>query len=137
MHLRQMAARCPDSRLFGKGILRNYKWQINNRGGANVIEGNREDFVEGIVFTVSPRDIQTLRVCEGVQQGFYAEKKLEVQVKRLPDTALEGRKVADAAEVLASYKSELRSTETNPSAEVAILEESHANSRSAAKDTRP
>ena len=105
MQLKQMAARCPDSRLYGKGILPAYKWQINNRGGGNVIEGNREDFVEGIIFTVPTSEVQTLRHYEGVKKGFYAECKLDIEVQRISDTALEGRKTADAAAILAQYRS--------------------------------
>ena len=67
MHLQQMAARCHDSRLFAKGILRGYKWQINSRGGAKMIKGSLKDFVEGIAFTVSPSDVQALRNYEGVK----------------------------------------------------------------------
>ena len=68
MHLQQLAARCHNSRLFAKGILRGYKWQINSRGRANVIKGSQEDFVEGIASTVSPSDVQALRQFEGVKR---------------------------------------------------------------------
>lgn len=132
MHLQQMAARCRDSRLFAKGILRSYKWQINSRGGGNVIEGNREDFVEGIVFTVSPSDVRALRHYEGVQRQFYAEREFDIEVERILDTALEGRKPADAARILALYNSESRLTELNSSADAAIPEQ---NSNSTAGDT--
>lgn len=137
IHLQQMAARCRDSRLFGKGTLRNYKWQINSRGGANVIEGSREDFVEGIVFTVSPSDIRALRNYEGVKQQFYAETKLDIQVERLLDTTLEGRKPADAAEILALYNSKFRLTKSNSSADAATPEQNHTKSNSTVGDTFP
>ncbi|KAF2194268.1 hypothetical protein K469DRAFT_195015 [Zopfia rhizophila CBS 207.26] len=105
MHLQQMAARCGDSTLFAKGILRNYRWQTNSRGGGNVIEGNQEDFVEGIVFTVSPSDVRALRRYEGVEQQIFVERKFDIEVERVLDTALEGRKPADVAKILAQYNS--------------------------------
>ncbi len=135
MHLQQMAARCHDSTLFAKGILRSYKWQINSRGGANVIDGDRADFVEGIVFTVSPSDVRALRHYEGVKQQFYAEKEFDIEVDHILDTALEGRKPADAARILALHKSESRLTESNSSADAAIPGQSHTNSNSTAEDT--
>ena len=130
MHLQQMAARCPDSRLFAKGILRSYKWQINSRGGANVIEGNPEDFVEGIVFTVSPSDIQALRHYENVERKFYAERQFEIEVERIRDTALEGKTPADAARILVSYNAESRLTEPNPSVDAASPDQNHTTSNS-------
>lgn len=130
-----MAARCRDSRLFAIGILRSYKWQISSRGGANVIEGNREDFVEGIVFTVSPSGVRALRHYEGVKRQLYAEREFDIEVERILDTALEGRKPADAARILALYNSESRLTESNSSADAAIPEQNHTNSNSTAGDT--
>ena len=130
MHLQQMAARCRDSRIFAKGILRSYKWQINSRGGANVIEGNREDLVEGIVFTVSPSDVQALRHYEGVKRQFYAERELDIEVERIPDTAFEGRKPADAATILAMNNSESRLTESNYSSDSGIPEQDHMKTNS-------
>ena len=106
-----MTARCHDSRLFAKGILRGYKWQINSRGGANVIIGSLKDFVEGIAFTVSPSDVQALRHYEGVKRQFYAEREFDIEVERILDTALEGQNTADAAKILALYNSEFRLTE--------------------------
>ncbi|KAK0513029.1 hypothetical protein JMJ35_005046 [Cladonia borealis] len=135
MHLQQMAARCSDSRLFAKGILRSYKWQINSRGGANVIEGNPEDFVEGIVFTVSPSDIQALRHYENVERKFYAERQFEIEVEHIRDTALEGRTPADAAGILASYNAESRLTEKEPSVDAASPGHNHTASNGAVEDT--
>ena len=135
MHLQQMAARCPDSRLFAKGILRSYKWQINSRGGANVVEGHQEDFVEGIVFTVSPSDVQALRHYENVERKFYAETEFEIEVERIRDTALEGRTPADAARILASYNAESSLTETNPSVDATSPEQNHTNSNGTVEDT--
>ncbi|PYH97587.1 hypothetical protein BO71DRAFT_121733 [Aspergillus ellipticus CBS 707.79] len=106
MHLQQMAARYPGSTLFAKGILRNYRWQTNTRGGGNVVEGTQDDFVEGVVFTVSPSDVQALRHYEGVAQRNFEEMEFEIEVERFLDTALEGRKATDAAQILAQRATE-------------------------------
>ena len=135
MHLQQMAARCPDSRLFAKGILRSYKWQINSRGGANVIEGNQEDFVEGVVFTVSPSDVQALRHYENVERKFYAEREFEIEVERIRDTALEGMIPAEAARILASHNSVSGLTEANSSVDTASPEQNHTTSNGTVEDT--
>ncbi|KAL8796254.1 MAG: hypothetical protein Q9195_001369 [Heterodermia aff. obscurata] len=136
MHLQQMAARCPDSTLFAKGILRNYKWQINNRGGANVTKGNLEDFVEGILFTVSPNDVQALRRYEGTEQQFYEERKLDVEVECLLDRTLEGWNTADAAESLAQCRSGIGLKNPYTLANLTISGQIRIHSDSAAEDLR-
>lgn len=135
MHLQQIAARCHDSTLFAKGILRDYRWQINSRGGANVTEGNQEDFVEGIIFTVSPSDVQALRRYEGVEQQFYVERKLDIEVERFLDTAFEGRKPADAAKIVAQYNFGFRLTDSKPSTDAAIPKQNFTRFNSTAGDT--
>ncbi|OTB06102.1 hypothetical protein M426DRAFT_319176 [Hypoxylon sp. CI-4A] len=82
MHLNQMGKRCPKSILDSKGRLYNYKWQINHRGVANIVKGDPKDFVEGLLFVVTPRDVVTLDRNEGVSKGFY--KKVYLQVEREP-----------------------------------------------------
>jgi hypothetical protein len=102
MHFKQMASRCGDSTLFGIGVLRGYKWQVNTRGGGNVVVGGPGDSVEGVVFAVSPSDVETLRRYEGVEQGVFEERRLEIQVERIRGGAssLGGRKTTDVAKIL-------------------------------------
>lgn len=134
MHIQQMADRCPDSRLFAVGILRSYKWEINSRGVANVIQGNREDFVEGIMFTVSPDDVRALRLHEGVDAQLYCEREFDVEVEPILDTSLEGKKSADAARILALHNSESSLTELHSSADAVVPEQTHTDSHSTTKD---
>ncbi|KAI0146142.1 hypothetical protein GGR57DRAFT_479622 [Xylariaceae sp. FL1272] len=82
MHLEQMAKRCPRSKLVAKGTLHNYKWQINDRGVANIVEADAEDFVEGLLFAVTHRDVVTLDINEGVSLGFY--NKVDRLIEREP-----------------------------------------------------
>ncbi|KAI0099791.1 hypothetical protein GGR51DRAFT_534402 [Nemania sp. FL0031] len=83
MHLEQMAKRCPRSKLRGKGRLRGYKWQINKRGVANIVEGDPRDFVEGLLFAVTDPDIVTLDRNEGVSKGLYNKEKRRIECEPL------------------------------------------------------
>ncbi|KAJ5512841.1 hypothetical protein N7463_002393 [Penicillium fimorum] len=105
MHLQQMAKRCPDSTIFAKGTLRNYKWQVNSRGGGNVVEGGPEDIVQGIVFKVSSSDIQTLRCCEGIEKQHFAEEKLAIEVECILEPEFRDRRTVDVVEMLAQRNS--------------------------------
>ena len=77
LHVAQMAQRCPDSVFKGRAILPNYRWQINNRGVANVVE-SAGDSVEGLVYLVGPKDMKALDRSEGLSRGFYERCHLEI-----------------------------------------------------------
>lgn len=134
MYLPQMAVRCCDSMLFGKGILRNYRWQTNSLGGGNVVDSGPEDFVEGILFTVSASDVQTLRRYEGIAWQYFVEKEVDVEVEPVSETALGGRslKPADVAEFLTHHNSEfnLKLAEPNSTSDAAIQEQNPTQSNS-------
>ncbi|KAL2826207.1 hypothetical protein BDW59DRAFT_161046 [Aspergillus cavernicola] len=105
MHLTQMASRCPGSTILAKGVLHGYRWQINERGVANIVHsqanaGEPPAFVEGILFTVSFKDIRTLDRNEGISKQLYDKAWLPIQVEPLAIGALEGRKTAVAAKDL-------------------------------------
>lgn len=59
-----MDRRCPDNKLVGSGVLREWKWIINARGFANVIR-SREDVVYGLVYEISSSDEASLDNWEG------------------------------------------------------------------------
>ena len=42
----QMNKRCPNNRIYGYGILKKYRWIVNERGYANIID-SEEDEVHG------------------------------------------------------------------------------------------
>jgi hypothetical protein len=42
MHLKQMVKRCPSARYLGVANLPGYRWQINERGYANIVEASAE-----------------------------------------------------------------------------------------------
>ncbi|KAL4752188.1 hypothetical protein BDW72DRAFT_172260 [Aspergillus terricola var. indicus] len=106
MQLAQMADRCPGSKVFAKGILPGYRWHINERGVANIVatvaqDGN-DSVVQGILFTVSPRDVKTLDKKEGIAKGYYEKILLRVKVEPLAVSGLKGVKTAVAAGKLVS-----------------------------------
>ena len=78
MHLTQMADRCPGSIFKGKGRLLGYRWQINERGVANIVE-SRNDYVEGVIYEIDQGDRRRLDRNEGVGRGYYSAEHLQVQ----------------------------------------------------------
>ena len=106
MQLAQMADRCPGSKVFAKGILPGYRWHINERGVANIVatatqDGN-DSVVQGILFTVTPKDVKTLDKKEGIAKGYYEKIVLRVKVEPLAISGLKSVKTAVAAVKLAS-----------------------------------
>lgn len=75
MSLKQMAERCPSSLFKGKGRIEGYRWQINQRGVANIVE-SRGDYVEGLVYQIDANDKRKLNRSEGVALGFYNDEHL-------------------------------------------------------------
>ncbi|OCL02836.1 hypothetical protein AOQ84DRAFT_357186 [Glonium stellatum] len=78
--LRQMRLRCPTSEYLGVARLRGYRWIINGRGYANVVESqadnetaNSADVVYGLVYSLLPTDEARLDVNEGVPEAYTKE----------------------------------------------------------------
>ncbi|XDG01386.1 hypothetical protein ABKA04_001001 [Annulohypoxylon sp. FPYF3050] len=111
MRLQQMVERCPESSLYSIGKLRGYRWQINQRGVANIIKSTPEDVIEGILFYVTKKNIATLDRNEGVRSGFYSREYLEVEVEPLFFEPPPGTRenMAAAAQWLEQYGSEMLS----------------------------
>ncbi|KAH7308833.1 hypothetical protein BKA65DRAFT_520014 [Rhexocercosporidium sp. MPI-PUGE-AT-0058] len=95
LSLGQMASRCPESRFVGRAVLYNYRWQINERGYANVIVDDNFS-VEGLCYLLSEKDEARLDRNEGVHTGAYEKAELQVELTCRP-AALIGRDVADIA----------------------------------------
>ncbi|KAI1436736.1 hypothetical protein GGR50DRAFT_187955 [Xylaria sp. CBS 124048] len=70
--LEQMAARCPNSTFIGTAILPDYRWQINERGVANVVRAAGYS-VHGLVFELGPGDETNLDLFEGVGTDAYSK----------------------------------------------------------------
>ena len=90
--LEQMAKRCPESRYIGHARLPDFRWQINERGYANVVP-EPGGYVEGLCYLLSPEDEARLDRSEGVPAA-YEKMHYEVEVFTASVT-LVGRKVAE------------------------------------------
>ncbi|KAL2673813.1 hypothetical protein Neosp_012257 [[Neocosmospora] mangrovei] len=81
LHVAQMAKRCPSSVFIGTGTLPGYRWQINERGVANVVP-EVDSSVEGLVYLVNARDVRALDRSEGVARKLYQKHMLEIVLQR-------------------------------------------------------
>ena len=64
-----MNRRCPENKLVGLGILRGWKWIINERRYANIVPSPK-DRVYGLVYEISPSDEASLDRWESVPQAY-------------------------------------------------------------------
>lgn len=70
--LDQMQRRCPSSPFTGLGRLRGYRWIINSRGYANIVQtDSEEDEVWGLIYDLPPEDEARLDVNEGVPYAYH------------------------------------------------------------------
>jgi gamma-glutamylcyclotransferase len=77
----QMLMRCPTSEYLGVARLDNYRWMINDRGYANVVqiqppssaEPNYANVVYGLVYSLQPSDEARLDDNEGVPVAYTKE----------------------------------------------------------------
>ncbi|KAI9163215.1 hypothetical protein HJFPF1_04816 [Paramyrothecium foliicola] len=81
IHLKQMGRRCPNSKYIGRARLSNYRWQINQRGYANVAEAEGH-WVDGLVFEIDENDEARLDVNEGVSKNAYSKLYMPVLLYR-------------------------------------------------------
>jgi gamma-glutamylcyclotransferase len=78
---KQMLMRCPTSEYLGVARLDNYRWMINDRGYANVVqikspssaEPNYANVVYGLVYSLQPSDESRLDDNEGVPVAYTKE----------------------------------------------------------------
>ena len=79
--LTQMSKRCPKSKYLGIARLDDYRWMINDRGYANVVqvhtpssaEPNYANVVYGLVYSLQPSDEKGLDKNEGVPYAYTKE----------------------------------------------------------------
>jgi hypothetical protein len=83
---------------MGKGRIDGYRWQINERGVANIVESGR-DFVEGLVYQIDAEDKRQLDRSEGVGRGFYNDEHLHTQFLPLPNRGIKTFHVAKELEM--------------------------------------
>lgn len=95
--LQQMARRCPTSTYKGIARLPSYRWMINSRGYANIVEASlraddaslatntQDDVTYGLVYSLQPDDEEGLDINEGVPYA-YTKEYLEVDFWPSNDT---------------------------------------------------
>lgn len=98
LRLAQMAARCPGSKLLGTAVLPGFRWQINQRHYANVVQtasaDDQQGSVAGLVYELAgPGDEAALDRAEGVAIGCY-DKEYHGVLFREAHPLLAGRDVA-------------------------------------------
>ncbi|KAF2138492.1 uncharacterized protein K452DRAFT_290636 [Aplosporella prunicola CBS 121167] len=72
--LSQMRSRCPTSSYLGIGRLEGYRWQINERHYANIVETqSADDVVYGLVYDLPPADEALLDRYENVPHAYTKE----------------------------------------------------------------
>ncbi|PHH65264.1 hypothetical protein CDD81_3123 [Ophiocordyceps australis] len=81
LHMKQMKRRCPNSRYIGRARLCNYRWQINERGFANIVETPGR-CVDGLVYEIDQKDEAKLDINEGVAKKAYEKRHLAVMLHR-------------------------------------------------------
>lgn len=79
MDCKQMAERCPGTWLVGPGLLRGYRFLINSRGVATVVQ-DEEAITWGVVWKITEADRKTLDEKEGVRFGTYSPKHVQIEL---------------------------------------------------------
>ena len=74
----QMAFRCPESELAGSATLTGYKFLINERGVASIVDEAGHS-VTGLLWRISRADEKRLDSFEGVASGHYAKRVASVR----------------------------------------------------------
>lgn len=82
MSTAQMRQRCPYSMPIGLGFLPGWRWIINERGYANIVQQDSQTGagVFGLLYLLPPRDEDSLDVFEGVGYA-YGKSKVDVTWK--------------------------------------------------------
>ncbi|RCI08731.1 hypothetical protein L249_4682 [Ophiocordyceps polyrhachis-furcata BCC 54312] len=81
LHMEQMKRRCPNSRYVGRAELPDHRWQINDRGYANIVAAQGHH-VQGLVYEIDAADEARLDLCEGVATSAYQKRHLPVLLHR-------------------------------------------------------
>lgn len=74
----QMLRRCPEHRVVGLGVLRDYRWLITRRGYASVVPSPGDE-VHGLLYKISPSDERELDIYEAVAEGMYLKETLPIK----------------------------------------------------------
>ncbi len=73
----QMKERCPEASFVDAGVVAGYRFLINERGVATIVQDPVSE-VHGGIYLITDSEAATLDRCEGVGSGCYEKKTLEV-----------------------------------------------------------
>jgi cation transport regulator ChaC len=79
MDWEQMSKRCPEAEFVSVGTISGWRFQINTRGVATIIPESGST-VYGIVWCLSEADERSLDSYEGVRNGLYTKRTMEVRL---------------------------------------------------------
>lgn len=74
-----MAKRCPGAVALGPALLDNYRFIITADGYASVAPASGES-VHGVLWKLTPRDLQALNIFESLDSGLYRHVMLPVRI---------------------------------------------------------
>lgn len=69
---KQMEERCPEHRVIGHGILKDYCWMITTKGYANIVKSEKDE-VHGLIYEISESDEHSLDYWEVEGAGYHKE----------------------------------------------------------------
>lgn len=79
MNLSQMDYRCPDSFVYDKVEIPDYKFVLDRAGVATIIPSKGHK-VEALLWVVHILDVETLDMYEGVRFGCYEKTSMEIEI---------------------------------------------------------
>ena len=79
MDVNQMDYRCPDSYIFDKVVVEDYKFVLDNAGVASIVPAKGYK-VEAILWAVHELDVETLDIYEGVDYGCYEKTTMPIVI---------------------------------------------------------
>ncbi|KAG6038729.1 hypothetical protein E4U41_003780 [Claviceps citrina] len=133
LHMKQMQRRCPNSKYVGLGRLPDFRWQINERGFANVVAAQGH-WVDGLVYEIDERDERKLDISEGVSKGAYEKRHMPIMVKlaccslyRRPVSWLVARGVPSGVRMTAKPAHRKRRAAARAAAAAAAIHEQRAS----------
>jgi len=88
-----MAKRCPGAVALGPAVLDNYRFAITADGYASVVPAPGER-VHGVLWRLTPRDLQALNIFESLDSGLYRHVTLPVRIggRRMQAGVYRGRR---------------------------------------------
>lgn len=83
----QMEVRCPGAEVVEKMTLRDFRFVLDESGVATIIpeKGAR---VEGLLWMITPQNLQALDRYEGVAHGCYRRERIEIETQKVSGTAI-------------------------------------------------